>query len=340
MADLSPATPADALALREVIEGLRLARAVYVVTKLGVPDLLADGPLGAATLAERTDSHSDALYRVMRALANRGVFEEGDAGFSVTASGNLLRSGVPGSLREWTLWHGSEWSLAAWGEFEHSVRTGQPAFDQAHGQPFFDYLSSTPEMAATFGGAMVSISRMMDEATLAAFDFGQFGTVADIGGGRGALLALIAQRHSTVRGLLLDLPPVIASAREVLAGQGLAERIDCVAGDFFREVPTGAAAYVLKAILHDWQDDQAAAILRNCRAAMSNDATLVVIDMIVPDRDTRSPVKEADIQMLAMQTGRERTEAELRELLGSAGFELAEVRPTTSPLSVALARPV
>jgi hypothetical protein len=337
--DLPPPTPEDAAALREIVEGLRLARAAYVVTRLGVPDLLADGPLDAATIAERTDAHPGAVYRVMRALANRGVFEERDNGFALTASGQLLRRDVPGSLREWTLWHGSEWVLEAWREFEHSVRTGEPSFDRAHGRPFFEYLSSNPDMAAAFGGAMVSISRMMDEAALTAFDFGRFGTVADIGGGRGALLALIARRYPDVRGLLFDLPPVIASAREFLTAEGLADRIECVAGDFFQAVPDGADAYVLKAILHDWNDDQARSILQNCRRAIGTDATLLVIGMTVPERDVRSPIKELDLQMLAIQTGRERTRAELRDLLASAGFELTEVLPTASPLAVSVARP-
>ncbi len=332
--------PEDALALRAVIEGNRIARAVYVVVKLGVVDRLADGPASAAELATAVDAHEGALFRVLRALANRGIFVERDDGFALTPRGSLLRTGVPGSLRGWTLWHGSEWSVRVWAEFEHSVRTGEPSFEHAFGAPFFEFLSRNPDMAATFGAAMVSISGEMNDAIVDAYDFGRFTSVADLGGGRGALISVLLERYPKMRGVLFDLPPVIASAQELLSAKGVADRVECVSGDFFREVPSGADAYLLKAILHDWQDAEAASILENCRAAMRADATLIVLDMVVPDRQTASPVKEFDLQMLAMQTGRERTEAEFGEVLAAAGFEISEVRPTASAMSVIVATPV
>jgi len=331
--------PADATAGRELVEGVRIARAVQVATQLGIPDLLADGPRSTADLAEATSTHEGALYRLLRALANRDLFEEVDDGFALTARGRLLRADVPGSLRGWTLWHGSEWSLRAWAAFEHSVRTGEPAFAQAFGAPFFEYLAAHPAMASMFGAAMVSISGQMDVAVADAVDFGQFKVVADIGGGQGALLALLLRRHAGLRGILMDLPRVVASAPALLSEAGVEARVSIVGGDFFTEVPTGADAYVLKAILHDWRDDEATAILRRCRAAMSDPARLLIAGMVVPDRGTPSPIKEMDLQMLAMQTGRERTVEELERLLDEAGFDLLEVRPTASPLSLTVAAP-
>jgi len=334
--DRSP-TVEDVLILRDMIEATRITRAIYVVTRLGVPDLLASGPLGTTTLAESTGAHERSLFRVMRALSNRGIFKQQNGGFALTPRGSLLQKDTPGSLRDWTLWHGSEWSLRAWAEFEHAVVTGEPAFNHAMGEPFFSYLAGNASMAATFDAAMTSIGSQMNQSVADVVDFSCFTTIADIGGGSGSLLATLLRQYPQLHGILFDLPGTMPKANKLFSSAGISDRVTCIGGNFFDAVPANADAYILKAILHDWDNADANTILRNCHLAMKKGTRLFVVDMVVPDQDTPSPIKEVDLQMLAMQTGCERTAAELESLLKNADFELEEIKSTQSPISVAIA---
>lgn len=322
MAQTQASTP---LELVRLVRAGRLAHSVAVAARLGVADHLADGPRAADDLAGRVDAHPGALYRLLRLLGDAGVFAElPGRRFGLTPLSELLRSDVEGSMRGVAMMMEAPFLRDAWSHLLHAVRTGEPAFDRAHGAPLFDYLAEHPDDAAVFDQAMVGASRQLIAAILDVYDFGAFRTVVDVGGGNGAMLAMILARHPEARGVLYELPGVAARARPLLAGAGVADRCEVVAGDFFEDVPAGGDAYLLTQIVHDWPDDDAARILANCRAAMRDGARLLLGEAVLPDRVEPSLAKFIDVEMLVIG-GRERTAAEYRELLASAGLRLTRV---------------
>jgi hypothetical protein len=327
-------------ALGRLIVGFQVSQAIHVAATLGVADILADGPRTSDELAAATDSDGGSLYRLLRALASVGVFHEDEGRlFSLTPMGALLRSNVPGSLRGWAVHVGRPYFQEAWAHLEHSIRTGDNAFQHVHGTDVWAYRAERPEESAIFDLAMESLTGASNRALLDAYDFGRFGSVVDVGGGNGALLAALLGEYPAMRGVLLDQPHVVANAAAVLERAGVADRCEIVGGSFFDDVPSGGDAYTLKSIIHDYEDEPAVAILRICRRAMGAHATLLLIERIVgpPNEDPRT--KFSDLNMLVAPAGKERTLHEWDALLSRAGFRLATDTPSTSGLAVIEAAP-
>ena len=325
-------------ALRDRIMGFRATQMIHVAAKLGLADRLAAGPRSPYDLAIDIGAEPQALHRLLRGLASLGIFAEDAVGdFALTPQAELLRSDVQGSLRDIALLYGEDWMWQAYGSMMHSVRTGAPAFAKVHGQPLYGYLHEHPRAAAQFNAAMSGNSSHETAAILEAYDFATARTVVNIGGGHGALLAALLRAHPALSGILFDLPSVVAGAAPVLAETGIAERARCVAGDFFDEAPAGADLYVMKCVLHNWDDGDARRLLATCRAAMNEEARLLVIERVVPDGNEPSEAKLFDLNMLVVAGGRERTEREHRALFRDAGLALERIAATRSPLSVMVA---
>jgi hypothetical protein len=280
-------SPSSAVVLRRMIDGYRFTQLLYVVAKLGIADLLRDGPKRSEELAQAVGAHPRTLYRVLRALASLGVFVEDEAqGFHLTPLAQLLRTDVPESLRALAIFYGEEWIWHAEGALLYSVRTGKAAFHQVHGMGPFDYYRQHAEAAAGFNAAMTSLSGHELAAILAAYDFAGMATIVDVGGGHGVLLAELLKTWPHVRGILFDLPAVVESAQPLLAAAGIADRCTCVAGDFFQTMPGSGDAYILKRVIHDWDDPQAAAILTQCRRAMPAHSRLLLMERVIPPGNT------------------------------------------------------
>ena len=327
-------------ALMRLLSGAWVAQAIFVAAKLGIADLLREGPRSAADLAAAAGAHAPSLHRVLRALAGIGIFAADAQGrFALTPMAEPLRSDAPGSLRAYAVMNGERWVWRSWGEIEHSVRTGRPAFEHVFGAPLFEYYAAHPEAGRVSSDALRALSAADDAAILAAYDFPAGGTVVDVGGGQGSLLAAVLAARPGLRGVLLDRPPVVEMARGRLEAAGVAGRCDLVAGDFFAAVPAGGDVYLLKKVLHDWGDEDARAILARCRAAMPDTGRLLVAEPVVPEGNRPSEAKWLDLLMLVYAGGRERTEAEHRELLASAGFAPGRVLPTASGVSLIEAQP-
>ena len=326
--------------LYQKLTGTWVAQAISVIAKLGTADALADGPQTVDELAAAANAHAPALYRVLRALASVGIFaEDQDGRFHLTPLAEPLRSEVPGSVRSFAIMLGEEWNWRPWGHLLHSVTTGQPAFENTYGTGIFAYMAERPEASAIFDAAMTSRSGPDAEAVTAAYDFSTFRTVVDVGGGRGSVLASILRANPDVRGILFDQTHVIPGAREYLDAAGLGQRCQLVSGDFFESVVAGGDAYVLKWILHNWDDERALRILERCRQAVPTTGRLLLVQTVIPPGNDPSSGKLADVAMLVWTGGKERTEAEYRALLATAGFELTRVVPTRSSLSVVEAIP-
>lgn len=324
-----------ALALLQQALGFLISRAICVVARLGIADLLKDGPLDTETLAAAAGVHAPTLYRVLRTLAGVGIFAEGEDGrFGLTPRAEPLRSDAPDSIRAYILLLDEEWYSGPSDHLLHCVQTGRPAFERVHGADFFTFLARDPGATAVFDAAMTSRSVQENDAIASAYDFSGLGTVVDVGGGHGSLLAAILRANPGLRGVLFDRPQVVAEARHQLEVAGLGRRCDVVGGDFFASVPAGGDAYILKRVLHDWDDERAGAILRSCHRAMPEHGRLLVIELVLPPGNDPSLGKLFDLLMLVNLGGRERTEAEYRTLLAGAGFELTAVTPTPSLVSV------
>lgn len=337
----APDTRSPAEALRGLISGYRVSQLIYVAAKLAIADHLADGPRSVDQLARSVSVHPGALYRVLRALASYGVFAERGRGvFELTPRAEPLRSDTPGSVRGYAIMNGEEWFWSSWGELLHSVKTGRTAFDDSFGIGLFGFLDQHPEAAEIFNDAMTSITGMDSDAIAAAYDFSRKATIVDVGGGRGSLMTAILRAHPHATGILFDRPPVLAGVSAALAAKGLTDRCAVMAGDFFDSVPHGGDVYILKDIVHDWPDDRAVAVLKNCRRAMREEARLLVIERVIPAGNEPSFAKLADVNMLVITGGLERTEAEYRTLLTASGFRLSRVVPTRSPSSIVEGVPV
>ena len=331
------ATPAATLL--HLMTGYRAMQALYVAARLGIADLLKDGARGSEELARATGADARALHRLLRALASLGVFgEDADGRFTPSELGALLRSDVPGSLRAAAIFFGDERNWHAWGKLERSVMSGEPVRGPRGTQVFLEESARDPEGAALFNAAMTSLTSAFDAAVTAAYDFSRLGTLVDVGGGQGALISSILAANPALRGILFDIPPVIESARGRIGEAGLAGRCALVAGDFFASVPAGGDAYVLKWVIHDWDDEHGVAILGSCRRAMARDGRLLLVERVVPERIDQSADTQGivlgDLNMLLWTGGRERTAAEYRALLASGGFTLARIVPTATQLSI------
>lgn len=319
--------------LNQFFGGAWITQAVSVAADLGIADILAKGPLTADQLAGRTDSHGASLYRVLRALASVGIFAEDAAGrFSMTPLAEPLRSDVPGSQRARAIMMGAEFHQA-WGELLHSARTGEAGFVKRYGQSFFQHMEKHPDRHAIYDRVMTAVHGAESEPMVDAYDFSTFSTVVDVGGGNGSLLAAVLRRNPAVRRILFDLPAVADRSREVVASWGGDGRCEVVGGDFFRSVPPGADAYVLRHVIHDWQDGDSVAILRNCREAMSPRGKVLLVEYVIPKGNEPSLGKWLDLMMLVVE-GRERTRDEYERLYSQAGLKLERVVPTSAGVSV------
>lgn len=318
---------------RQIFGGSWMTQGVWVAAELGIADLLAQGPLTAKELAERTSSNSDALYRVLRALAGTGVFTQDELGrFALTPLGNMLRSDVAGSQKAFSMMMGAEF-YRTWGELLHTVKTGEQGFRKGFGKTFFDYMTENHARHSIYDAAMQGVHSVETGPMMDAYDFGAFRTVADIGGGNGSALAAILERHPGMQGILFDLPSVADRARPVMEDAGLSSRCRIEGGDFFSSIPEGADAYVLRHVIHDWEDGDAVTILRNCRKAMKDGGKVLVVEMVVPPGNDPGFGKWLDLMMLLVG-GRERTEEEYRRLFSAAGLMLHRVIPTASDVSI------
>ncbi len=326
--------PNPALQLSQMICGYWVSQAVYVAAKLGLADLVKEGSATADELAAQTKVHAHSLYRLMRMLASVGVFVEDDQRrFSLTEVGRYLRSDVEGSQTAIATMMGEE-HFRTWGDLMYSVQTGLPAFDKIYGMPVFEFLSQHPEQATVFDAAMVSVHGRETAAILSAYDFSSIQTLADIGGGNGSVLIATLQANPHLRGMLFDLPGVISRANRNFESAGLSTRCQLISGSFFESIPTGADAYLMRHIIHDWNDEQCVTILKNIHRAMPATGRLLVAESVIPPGNDPYFGKLLDLNMLVIPGGQERTAAEYETLLAKAGFRLTRIIPTATELSL------
>jgi C-methyltransferase len=331
-------TPAPA-AMLELILAAWTSQAITVVAQLGVADALADGPLPIEELAARVGADADALRRLLRALISRGIFRRRrDGRYELNSLADTLRSDAPVSITWAAQFYGSREQRERWTLLVDAVRTGNAVVAALRGKESFDYFAEQPELAELFNQTMTSISELTTAPVVAGYDFSAYPTIVDVGGGHGPLLATILAAAPDSRGVLYDLPGVVAGAPSVLCKHNVADRVQIAEGSFFDSVPGGGDAYVLKNIIHDWPDEKALQILRNVRAAAGPQATVLLIEFVIPKHDRDFPGKWVDLEMLLNLGARERTAAEYRDLLSRAGFRMTRVVQTAAPLSVVEAR--
>ena len=315
--------------LRRLVDGYQISQALHVVATLGIPDLLKDGRRTSNELAQMCDVHPESLHRLLRALATVEVFRaHHDGTFSLTSVGQCLRSDAPQPVGGWAAFIGRPYQWAAWGHLLDAVRKGQTAFHVAHGMSTWEYRANHPHENAIFARAMTDLTRRASEAVLAAHDFGRYRVVMDVGGGHGALLAALLLRHSHLRGVLFDQAHVVAHASTVLESTGVQSRCEIVGGSFFDALPAGADAYILKTVLHDWDDERASQILRECRRATADHGVLVLVEWDLAQPSTARDAAFSDLQMLVSNTGRARTAPELVRLVSDVGFHVKSQTPT------------
>ena len=330
---------ADELSLRDTLlrmtNAFQASQAIHVAATLGIADLLENGPRSVEELAEATGTHAPTLYRLLRALTSVGVFaEETDGRFGSTPLAEYLRTDTPDSLRAWAMQVGQQYFWTSWGHLLHSVRTGKPAFPELYGTTAWEYRAAHPEEDAVFNAAMTNLSAGVVEAVLQSYDFSDIGVLVDVGGGEGTLLAAILAANPALHGILFDQPHVVATAGDLLERASVADRCEVVDGSFFDAVPGGANAYLLKSIIHDWDDASAVRILRTCRTAMVNSAKLLLVELVIQPGAGPNPATFMDLNMLVMLGGRERTAEDFGSLYAEAGFRLTNVIPTRSAFSI------
>lgn len=333
--------PSPLVALRRMIVGYRLSQALFVAAELGIADLLKDGPRSIDALAQATGAHPPSLYRVLRLLASEGVFIEHDQRhFGLTPLAVPLQRDAPGSLRSRAIFDSTDCNWRAWGQLLHGVMTGGAVFEHALDVPFFDYLQQHPSSASSFDALQADQTLPQARAIVEAYDFSSVGTLVDVGGGYGSLLGAILTAHPGMCGVLYDLPHVVAGAQPRLTAAAVTDRCDTMAGDFFVAVPHGGDTYLLKHILHNWDDDRCITILKNCRRAMPSAGRLLVVEVIIPPNNEPDYGKYLDLNMMVLLRGQERTEAEYRQLFAATDFTLSRVIATPSEVSVIEGRPV
>ncbi|SRR6266487_128358 len=309
------------------------ARCLQAAAEFGIAEHLKDGPRSTHDLAMMTHTHEPSLYRLLRALASVGFFVEIEPGvFANTSLSTYLRPDVPGSLYHMARYLASETVWHEWAALPYSIRTGQPAFEAIYQMPTWQYYDAHPEAGAVFDKAMTDFSLLINHAIVSAYDFSSVSTIVDVGGGQGSLLnAILAAYPQIERGVLFDQPTVIQQVSAHGTELHLDSRCQLVAGNFFEEVPAGGDLYVLKEILHDWSDEEAITILRNCRRAMSSQSKLLVSEQLILPAEQGTFAKLLDLHMLVEQRGRERTQEEFSALFDAASLKLTRVIPTHSP---------
>lgn len=337
MSNPAPASPA--LMLRQLSFAMRVSRALYAGVELRIADILASGAQTSAEIAAKTGTHAPTLRRLLRALVAYGVFEEQAPDiFRLNAAGELLRKDAPGSQRAGVLFTAGAARWELWSDFLESVRTGQAVVERAFGKNIFEQLRDDTEESALFNQAMTSYSAALSAPVVAAYDFSSFGRIVDVGGGNGRFLTDILAANSRVHGIVFDLPNVVTMATALVNASAAVERCEIIAGDFFESIPSGADAYLLKQVIHDWDDARCVAILTNCHKAMSPAAKLLIVERVMPEKAEAGRAADSyllDLEMLVNTPGgRERTEAEFSDILIEAGFRLTRIVPTSAQVSV------
>jgi O-methyltransferase domain/Dimerisation domain len=327
-------------ALLQMAAGYWLSQAIYVTAKLGIADLLVQGPKSAAELAATTGVDAQSLFRVLRALVGAGIFSPaGTDSFALSRLGENLRTGVSGSLRAALITIG-EIHYHAFGDLLQSVRTGSPAFNHVFGMGLFDYLRQNDGDASVFDAGMSDLAAMLSYAVLCVYDFSGIRHIMDIGGGQGAFLRNVLKIYPQLKCTVLEMPSVVVEAGRFVGSGDRCERLSYVPGDFFVAVPEGADAHLLCGVLHDWSDERASAILKNCRSAVAENGRLLLVEMVVPEDDANCFSKLLDLNMMVMTGGRERTQADFARLLNASGYRLSRIVPTLAPQSLIEAVPV
>jgi O-methyltransferase domain/Dimerisation domain len=331
--------PAPAAVLG-LITGMWAAKATAVAANLGIPDQLAHGPKTAGEVAEAIGADAASLYRLMRAIASVGVLTaDRERRFALTALGAALRSDVPGSMRSLLIAEMAPGHWLPWGRLEEAVRTGMPSAPKALGMDLWEYFEKNRDEGFHFAEGMSGMSHIALQGVLESYSFVGARKVVDVGGSHGSFIAAVLRRSESVRGVLFDRADVVDGAEAALKEAGVSDRVERVGGNFFESVPAGGDVYLLKHILHDWNDDECVKILRNIRESMTSDGRVVVVEMLITDQGPPSPAPLLDLDMLVMLTGKERTAEEFAALFASAGLKLYSVTPTPSPFVVLEARP-
>lgn len=327
--------------MQDLILAAWVSQCITAAADLRIADALAAGPLPIDELAGKAGADADALGRLLRALISRGIFARRDDGrYELTPLADLLRSDAPVSLAPMARFIGARQHREHWSLLTEAIKTGSSWVPALRGKSFFDYLGDEPEFGKIFNDAMTGLSGLAIGPVVDAYDFTRFGTIVDVAGGHGRLLAAILASAPDARGVLYDLPEVIAGAPPLLRESHVAERVRLAEGSFFDGVPTGGDAYVLKHIIHDWDDDESVQILRNVRSAAVEGATLLLVETVVPEDDGGSIAKWTDMEMLIINNGRERTAGEYRRLFYEAGFEMVGIVDTASRFSIIEGRAV
>jgi O-methyltransferase domain/Dimerisation domain len=324
----------------QLATGYVISTALQLAVQVGVADHLAAGPRTAQQLAAATGTNEDALYRVLRALASVGVFDEVEPRrFALTPAADILRKDAPRSIHDVVMFIADPLHMRVYADAIESLRTGKPAAEKTLGKPMFEWLAEHPEYSSTFNNAMTNMSAAIVPAVLEAYDFGDIGLLVDVAGGHGQVLRSILRKYPAMRGILMDLDHVLAGAKPYIEADGVAGRCQTVAGDFFTAVPPGGDAYVMKHIIHDWDDERAAQILRSIHTAMgSKHGKVILLEGVLAPGNEPGLGKIMDLEMLLLPGGRERSAEEFRGLFDRAGFDLVRVVPTTSPVCVIEAR--
>lgn len=340
--------PSDAMpseVMLQLISGLLVSRTVYIVVKLGIPDLIGDQPKTAAEVAEAISMHEPSLYRLMSMLVSLGVFtrDENDH-FALTPAGMTLRKDVPGSLQAWALMQLDEEHYQAWGDILHTIKTGETAFKHQFGMDIWQYRAQHLELSKLFDESMSNLMGVFNQALLESYDFSSIQQLVDIGGGDGSLLINVLKNNPHIKGTIFDAPHVAQGAIVRIKAAGLSDRCTIVGGDFFVSVPSGGDTYVLSRIIHDWDDEHGIEILKNCRKVMLPEHKLLLLERIIPAQIDSSPksqsIMKSDLNMMVMVGGQERSEAQYAKLLDASGFHLTRVISTRSVMSVIEAVPV
>jgi hypothetical protein len=316
-------------ALQQLIGAYRFSQLVYVAAELRIADQLKDGARSIEELARVSGAHPESLYRVLRTLASAGIFDQLEGKrFALNASAEYLRGDAPGSLRAQAVLAGQLF-YSTWGSLLCSIKTGENAFEYTHGMNLWEYCEQNPAVGRVFAAAMSERVFFTAAAVVDAYDFSRFRRIVDVGGGQGVLLAAVLRANLSAQGVLFDQTQVVQSAQEALGAAGVLPRCELVAGDFFDQVPGEGDAYILSAILHDWDDARSAQILKNCRRAMQANQTLLIIERVIESDRPTLQAAEADMIMMVIAGGRQRTRAEHQSLLKGAGFELTNVIATS-----------
>ncbi|WP_421657754.1 methyltransferase [Leptothermofonsia sp. ETS-13] len=328
-------TPPPQMVVLQMATAYWVSQSIYAAAKLGIADWLKEGAKSCEELATISGTDEQALYRLLRALASVGIFAETESRqFVLTPLANCLRSDVSDSVRDASIMMGDREHYNSWGNILHSIKTGESGFENLFGMNIFEYYSRNPEPAEVFDRAMTSFSSSEIPAIVASYDFSSIRQLVDVAGGHGSLLTTILQANPQMEGILFDLPEVIERAKSAIA-QDVANRVQLVTGSFFESVPAGADAYMLKHIIHDWDDERSITILKNCHKAMADNGRVLVMEQVIPPGNTPFMGKLLDVNMLVMcPGGKERTEVEYQALFEAAGFRLTRIVPTQTFVSV------